>query len=835
MKRFAILFVILFTLYALLPFGHVQNAVANEADWMPDANLRTAVRTALGLGGDDTLTQAAMTTLTELRVKNASIVDITGLEHGTNLTKLDLRRNSISSITALSGLTNLTHLWLAFNSITDISALTDLTNLTTLTLRDNQIGDITDLGNLTNLTTLWIKNCGITDVSPLRTLVNLTTLRIAGNSVTNAHTLSRLTNLNDVDIDIPDPPGVSISVPEGVQNSKFEVSITFTEAVSGFEPSELSLEGSTADVTITSWETTDDTTYTAEITPTTSGTVVLSIAADVATDAANNGNTASETQTVSIVITPPADDFVSVCDRTTDVRNAIVAALPNINDCADVTTADLATIRFLDGESLRWENITALKEGDFNGLTALEMLHLSHNSLSSLPAGIFDDLTALEYLYLDYNNLSSLSSSVFDNLTALKGLYLDYNNLSSLSSSVFDNLTALKGLHLGDNDLSSLPSDIFEGLTTLEILHLGSNDLSSLPSGIFDKNTALTELQLRSNSFGSLPSGIFENLTALTYIHLNSNNLVSLPSGIFDKNTALTDIGLQYNDLSSLPSDIFENLTALKKLNLGNNSFGSLPSGIFDKNTALTALHLGGNDLSSLPEGVFEGLTTLESLHLHGNTVNPLPLTVSLKRIEEGQFKATVHTGAPPSMTLTASVVNGSIDGGTNSITIPVGTIESETFTVTRTTDTKDAVSVDIKAVPQVPRYKGYEYVKSTDLPLTVIDALGNAAPRMTPVDEVPSETALSANYPNPFNPETWIPYQLSNTSDVKITIYDVQGRVIRQLDLGHQREGYYTSRSRAAYWDGRNDVGERVATGIYFYQLQADNMSLLRKMLILK
>ena len=69
----------------------------------------------------------------------------------------------------------------------------------------------------------------------------------------------------------------------------------------------------------------------------------------------------------------------------------------------------------------------------------------------------------------------------------------------------------------------------------------------------------------------------------------------------------------------------------------------------------------------------------------------------------------------------------------------------------------------------------------------------------------------------------------------LSITIYDVGGTVVRRLELGHQRAGYYTSRSRAAYWDGRNEFGERVATGIYFYQLQADNMSLLRKMVILK
>ena len=98
-----------------------------------------------------------------------------------------------------------------------------------------------------------------------------------------------------------------------------------------------------------------------------------------------------------------------------------------------------------------------------------------------------------------------------------------------------------------------------------------------------------------------------------------------------------------------------------------------------------------------------------------------------------------------------------------------------------------------------------------------------------------PEKTQLLANYPNPFNPETWIPYELATDTNVKITIYNTQGVVIRTLVLGHQSAGYYTGRERAAYWDGRNAFGEQVASGIYFYQLETDEMSTLRKMVILK
>ena len=99
----------------------------------------------------------------------------------------------------------------------------------------------------------------------------------------------------------------------------------------------------------------------------------------------------------------------------------------------------------------------------------------------------------------------------------------------------------------------------------------------------------------------------------------------------------------------------------------------------------------------------------------------------------------------------------------------------------------------------------------------------------------LPETTVLLPNYPNPFNPETWIPYQLANASDVQITIYDTKGAIVRTLGLGHQSAGYYTNRNRAAYWDGRNGLGENVASGVYFYQLQTDEISPIRKMVILK
>ncbi|MDE0428089.1 MAG: T9SS type A sorting domain-containing protein [Candidatus Poribacteria bacterium] len=105
----------------------------------------------------------------------------------------------------------------------------------------------------------------------------------------------------------------------------------------------------------------------------------------------------------------------------------------------------------------------------------------------------------------------------------------------------------------------------------------------------------------------------------------------------------------------------------------------------------------------------------------------------------------------------------------------------------------------------------------------------------LTVGDVRPQETVLAQNFPNPFNPETWIPYQLSESTEVSIQIYDVSGRLVRTLNLGWQPVGSYMTPSSAAYWDGRNAVGERVASGIYFYTLQTSDFAATRRMVILK
>ena len=156
-------------------------------------------------------------------------------------------------------------------------------------------------------------------------------------------------------------------------------------------------------------------------------------------------------------------------------------------------------------------------------------------------------------------------------------------------------------------------------------------------------------------------------------------------------------------------------------------------------------------------------------------------------------------------------------------------------------TQSKIFTGVDLNtSTPQAPGAQPMSLSKYLPFYLLPLDIQGYLLQHFKGIEtvrkwQIPEVTSLLPNYPNPFNPETWIPYQLSEPAEVTLTIYDIQGRVVRDLQLGHQRAGMYHSRSRAAHWDGRNAVGEPVASGLYFYTLKAGDFAATRKMLIRK
>jgi hypothetical protein len=189
--------------------------------------------------------------------------------------------------------------------------------------------------------------------------------------------------------------------------------------------------------------------------------------------------------------------------------------------------------------------------------------------------------------------------------------------------------------------------------------------------------------------------------------------------------------------------------------------------------------------------------------------------------LSNARYHITVHNRSTGTVLTTSS--RGSASDGNYAVTF-VDALRG------RAARAGDVLAIDVRVSTPRIRVRPIRQVVSTDdVQQSVI------SPPDLIAYEIPEKTALLGNYPNPFNPETWIPYQLANDGVVVISIYDVTGRLVRQLDLGHQFAGHYASRTQAAHWNGRNQSGEVIAGGLYFYTLKTQDFQATRKMLIVK
>ena len=196
-----------------------------------------------------------------------------------------------------------------------------------------------------------------------------------------------------------------------------------------------------------------------------------------------------------------------VCDRTPSVMAAIVAGMPGVGDCSEVSETRLRTWTgsqrlgpgVTPGLHLHRRGLSALQAGDFRGLHALRALDLDSNFLETVPEGLFEDLGALEELYLSGNLLAELPDGVFDSSLELRGLDLSNNEISDLPEGVLGGLGDLQRLSLAGNDLQSLPEEVFADLGSLAELDLSGNKLKDLPAGLFEGLSGLTDLDAGDN------------------------------------------------------------------------------------------------------------------------------------------------------------------------------------------------------------------------------------------------------------------------------------------------------------------------------------------------
>ena len=596
--------------------------VSVAPSWMPDADLRAAVRDLLNLAEGEDFDQDRLTELTTLQSESSDITDLTGLELATDLTTLDLSDNVITDITSLTELTELTTLDLGGNTIGDITSLTGLTELTTLDLGGNTIGDITSLTGLTKLTTLDLGGNTIGDITSLAGLTELTTLDLSGNSISSITPLAGLTGLTTLDL---------------------------------------------------------------------------------------SGNFITD-------ITP-------------------LAGLTQIE-----------TLNLSDNSISNW--------GTLAGLTTLTTLDLSGNAITDL--NIISSLTGLLALNLSDNSITDLTPLA--NLTALTALNLSGNTVTTLNPLA--GLTQLTTLNLNNNTVSDLTS--LTGLTSLTSLELAGNTISTLsPIATLQQ---LSVLDLRDNNISEV--GTLNSLASLTTLRLAGNSILdTAPLYSLTQRVPPVDIDIPVSQYA--PWDV--------------NADGSVNA--VDAALVTAALGQSGTDIVD-PRTDVNGDGTVDNADLllvTDNFDNNAPISPTATDVLALLDPAVLKTLDPVAMKATLDRLLIETDGS-------------------------------------------LKYRRAIAFLQTLLTVLAQ-----------PEQTRLLANYPNPFNPETWMPYQLAIGSNVEITIYDVKGIVVRHLALGHQSAGHYIEKNRAAYWNGRNAVGERVASGIYFYQLRADNVSLLRKMVILK
>ena len=294
-------------------------------------------------------------------------------------------------------------------------------------------------------------------------------------------------------------------------------------------------------------------------------------------------------------------------------------------------------------------------------------------------------------------------------------------------------LASLTGaVEMPGEGVSSLQAGDFAGLTNVQILDLGRNSFTTLPAGVFSSSglPALTTLKLNSGALSSIDARAFSGLTGLQNLNLSGNDLTSLPGTVFSDLTALQALELSDNDLGpTLPAGVFSGLSSLTTLTLQDNDLSSLPDGVFTGLSSLTTLNLNNNDLSSLPDAAFSGLTALTLLKLgsNPNSGDSMSLTVTVEKFGTDQVRAKVRAGAPFAVDFTPTVVNGSLPASDTKLAVAAGSVDGTAVTVTRTSGSMAAVTVDIDLTtqPSLPtNHSGYEFAKAAgSMPVEIPEA----------------------------------------------------------------------------------------------------------------
>ena len=741
---------------------------------IPDPNLAAAIQEKIG----DAITTHTMLDLMALDVRNRGIKNLTGLEHAHNLKALNLGGEYIAGEGDVNS-----------NVITDLSPLSALTQLNSLSLSNTGISNISVLAGLTQLQSLELGGNVISDVSALAALTQLNKLRLSGNIISDISPLAELTQLTYLSLG-----DNTISDVSALAELK---KLTYLNLW---------------------YNTISDISALAVLTQLN----VLRLSGNIISDISPLANL---TQLTSL-----------------ELRSN------TISDVSALTALTQLTELRLNSNSI--SDISPLAE--FKQLT---LLRLGDNIISDISP--LAELKKLTYLDLSNNIISDVSPIVELNLTGREwdrtGLDITGNPLSAASINTYIPAMRAKGIVVAFGDTEDDEGTVVQGPAKIEGPWLwvitptgGRSGASAAASGI----DFLSEMS---------DGAVTESKIA------TEGATVGAPVG---------DSVWTLHTLSPTDSDNINDMAKAAGLGSGDIdnhvAYGSIA--LEAPREQQTMMHVGSDDAVKV---------WLNGELVHNNPVDrgawdfqeQFPVTLKARKnillvaVYEKRgawtgffgFAADAeYTLIPPSSPRPAWDVNedGIVDA-TDVILVAEALWQEQPenprldVNGDGVVDGKDIALVaehldegDAPAAPSHPaRPLGFT-LESVEQTLNILRAAddgtltfkrGIANLERLLARFVPENTVLLHNYPNPFNPETWIPYQLAKPSEVTLHIYAVNGALVRTLALGYQPAGVYRIRSRAAYWDGRNSFGEAVASGVYFYTLTAGDFTATRKMLIRK
>ena len=825
----------------------------------------------LSLGGRDItdLTPLAqLTELTKLTLSGNEISDISPLAELTELRELSLSANEISDISPLAELTELRELSLSFNRISDISPLTQLIELTTLSLHGNQISDITALTQLTKLTLLGLTTNQISDISPLSQLKKLTFLQLEHNQVRDITPLAQTESLTEVHLDhnqIRDvTPLAQLTYLEKLSLRGNQIRDVTPLAKLSESLMELNLrDNRIRDVSplagliyLEELKLRDNSiTDTYPLSALLDENPNLRIDIEVITEEGGPTITVSTSHLLTattlngsvVTLTLSSGAFNHLRSGIRDALTisgitGITYHRTDIDRVSDtVVTIELTFKGNIDKDTILTFTLGADAIEDYNGPALTAELPVSASTEVELTGELVAS-TAFP-LTKETLNRSTVILMLQDKSYELGG------NFSAADGGV--RVTGIAGVTVRGFGL-----DVFRLSDTKISVRLNFD-------GDFDVDKTLTFLvspAIIANYNGpSLAAEILVTAgeTPITpEIPISAATLKFLPSpapspAIGEQLTLSLNIADGENVAGYQATVQFDG-TALRYVSSAIGDY--LPAGAFPlpaeasgNTVTLAAVSLTGESAGdgTLSTITFEVIAVKEStLTLSGVLLSDSAETASRPQVEAGliveppQLKEDVNADGVVNildLVRVASSFGGSGENGADVNGDGVVNILDLVLVAGAFGNAAAAPSIDPRAITMLTATDvGRWLAQAGEFGLVDTTAQrGVLFLEQLLAALTPKETALLPNYPNPFNPETWIPYGLANDTDVQISIYDISGALVRQLDLGHQRAGHYTERSRAAYWDGRNGSGEHVASGVYFYTLTAGDFTATRKMLI--